>query len=419
MVKPGVNRLESLCGGKCLMTSLTILMLPSKTYPCSHAMLETVYTRILPQRGHTVSWVMQSSDSRNIMDWELAEWNGTRVYLVQENRGNVLQSPFGRFCSQFRVVQHIMKTEKIDIVQVRNDWAAGLIGAHVKRRYGVPFVFQVSFPIPEMAILGDGGGAVRGRFLWAVRHLLLRDASLVLPISHWMEQEFREKEGIAAEKMLSFPLGADTSVRPEDVSGQEVRQRRGLGNDPTVVYFGEMDRIRRLDFLLRVMKRVIEQCHDAKLLMVGKSERSSEDVKWLESQATELGIAESVIFTGWIPRSEVPAYIAASDVGVSPYVPLSVYMTASPTKLMELMAMAKPVVANDIPEQKMILEDSGAGICTPYDEAAFADGILWLFQHSSEAKRMGQRGRKYIEEHRSYEVLATRVEARYQKLLNR
>jgi glycosyltransferase involved in cell wall biosynthesis len=142
-----------------------------------------------------------------------------------------------------------------------------------------------------------------------------------------------------------------------------------------------------------------------------------EDIEWLKSQTFDLGIAQNVIFTGWVDRLQ--PYILAADLGVSPIVPLPIYTISSPTKLVETLAAARPVVANDIPDQQKILAESGGGLCTAYEERAFADAIVWLLRHPAEAQAMGQRGRTYIETHRSHEVLARHVLDAYARLLDR
>jgi len=391
-------------------------MMLKKNYPCSHAMLETVYTHLLPQRGHTVTWIMPSGDSRRIRDWDLVSWNGTIVYLLEgdKHRKNIPKL-IGRFTRQYKAVRYILQNEKVDILQVRNDWISGLIGVFAQKRWGIPFVYQVSYPVPEAMRASGGWRKLLGMFAKQTERVLLREAALVLPISRWMQQRF-EIGGVPAGKMMEFPLGADTSVRPEEIDGQEVRQRLGIEGHPIVIYFGAMDRIRQLDFLLRAVARLARAMPEVRLLLVGDSEKQA-DLEWLMSLPKVLGISENVIFTGRVPRTEVPKYIAAADLSVSPIVPLSIYLISSPTKLVESMAMAKPVVANDIPEQKHILAQSGAGICTGYDEEQFAEAMKWLLQHPIEAREMGTRGRRFIEEQRSFDVLARKIEQAYSKLV--
>jgi glycosyltransferase involved in cell wall biosynthesis len=77
------------------------------------------------------------------------------------------------------------------------------------------------------------------------------------------------------------------------------------------------------------------------------------------------------------------------------------------------MAMGKAVVANDHPEQRRVLESSGAGFCVPYEEQAFADAVVKLLQDPVMARTMGERGRRWVLEHRTYRAIADEVENRY------
>jgi len=103
-------------------------------------------------------------------------------------------------------------------------------------------------------------------------------------------------------------------------------------------------------------------------------------------------------------------YVQDADVCVSPFYPTPVLNSTSPTKLVEYMAMGKAVVANTHPEQKLLIDQSGCGYCVPYDEDAFADAIVKLLRAPEMARAMGERGRRYVIEHRSYGVIANNVE---------
>jgi glycosyltransferase involved in cell wall biosynthesis len=74
------------------------------------------------------------------------------------------------------------------------------------------------------------------------------------------------------------------------------------------------------------------------------------------------------------------------------------------------MAMGKAVVANDHPEQRLVIEQSRAGTCVPWSEQAFAAEIVRLLLSPSLRHEMGERGRDYAIRHRSYEVIADAVE---------
>ena len=79
------------------------------------------------------------------------------------------------------------------------------------------------------------------------------------------------------------------------------------------------------------------------------------------------------------------------------------------TKLIEYMALGKAVVANDHPEQRLVIAASGSGICTRYAEEPFADAIIRLLKHPNQAVEMGIKGKRYVAEHRIYSKIADLV----------
>jgi glycosyltransferase involved in cell wall biosynthesis len=101
---------------------------------------------------------------------------------------------------------------------------------------------------------------------------------------------------------------------------------------------------------------------------------------------------------------------------VSPFFPSPILNSTSPTKVVEYMLMGRAVVANDHPEQRLVIDQSGGGLCVPYDEAAFAQAIVRLLDSPQLAQEMGERGRRYVIEHRAYHAIADLVEREMLKL---
>lgn len=397
----------------------TILMLSSKTYPCRHAMLESIYTEILPKQGYEIIWVLRSATDSDIKKWKTAKWKDTEVYVLKsDQKRNIIVKLLFRPFTLARVIKHIIRTYELDIIQVRNSIYAGIIAVYYQSFKKIPFIYQVSFPWAEMQIYRGGFRSMIGVLMQSVQRALLRRADLVLPISKWMLKNF-EDMGIESSKMHILPLGADIEASVDKLEVNSLVKNLGLTKELIVLYFGEMGRPRKLDFLLRSFKLVLRKIPDVRLLMVGKSELGTDHVEWLKDQAVFLGISKSVIFTGHVPKEQIPLYILSSQVVVSPIPPIEIYKVSSPTKLFEAMALSVPVVGTDIPEQEMVLGESGAGIVTPYNEGEFAEAILWILRHLEAAKEMGNKGREYIAKHRSYEVLSRQMMNVYQtKILN-
>jgi glycosyltransferase involved in cell wall biosynthesis len=302
---------------------------------------------------------------------------------------------------------------------------AALAARGFERQYGIPLVFQWSFPHPltHLARAADGLEPLPGLARLRARieqHLYdqaLRVSTHILPISEWMAQDL-VRRGVPAEKVTPFPLGFDVGARAAPEAGSAIRQQYGLDGSPVVLYFGDMGRLRRLEFLLQSMRHVLAQVPQARLLMVGAGD-APEELDRLRAEASALGIVDQVIFTGQQPRAQIPAFVAAADVGVSPIRPIPLYAHSSPTKLVEMLGHGCPVVANDILEQRQLLQRSAGGLCVPYEPSAFAGAIVWLLQHPTEAHAMGHQGAAYIAQHRSLPVLADLLQDVYYRLLQR
>jgi glycosyltransferase involved in cell wall biosynthesis len=175
------------------------------------------------------------------------------------------------------------------------------------------------------------------------------------------------------------------------------------------LYLGTLMKVRRLDFLIRVLAKVREEIPDAKLYLVGRGEDPT-DEELLVQEARRLGVIDSVVFVGHRPQAEAWRYVYEADVCVSPFYPIPILNSTSPTKLVEYMAAGKAVVANDHPEQRLVIEESGAGYCVPWEETAFARAIVQVLASPEQAKAMGEKGRAYVVQHRTYNVIADSVE---------
>jgi glycosyltransferase involved in cell wall biosynthesis len=250
-----------------------------------------------------------------------------------------------------------------------------------------------------------------------IRFLLYR---VLLPFSHHafvQTEEMRKnisKNGISKEKMTAVPM----AVSIKDISLFCCEREPNSGKEKIVVYLGALTRGRKMDFLLRAFEGIYRKEKNARLYLVGGSKDLS-DEKFLGREAKKLGIEKAVTITGFLPQNEAWQYVKQADVCVSPIYPSPVLNCGSPTKLLEYMAMGKAVVASDHPEQRLIISESKGGICVPYEEAAFTKATVHLLENPQIARRMGERGRTYIEKKRNYEQTANVVETKLLGLIDR
>jgi glycosyltransferase involved in cell wall biosynthesis len=393
-----------------------MLVVSSDTYPPTRVDVRILLAEELGGRGHRIDWLLQS------------EAECKRPYVAKLGTGAVwvgaTDTGSSRLC---RIRRHVLgiandfklfgrlKSGDYDAIQVKDKFLSGLLAIMASRIYRVKYLYWLSWPFPEASLTRARDGTARYPLLYLVRgyffkvllyRILLPTADHVFVQSEQMKRDLAA-EGIAPTKMTAVPMG----IRPTNADPRESLSGRGriVGERHCVLYLGTLARVRRIDFLVRVLARVRVSIPDAKLYLVGRGDEPK-DEQVIIDESVRLGVENAIVYVGQRTQSEAFEYVMNADVCVSPFYPTPILNSTSPTKLIEYMALGKAVVANDHPEQKQVIGESGGGLCVPYDERAFADAIVTLLNNPDMAGDMGRRGKSYALEHRSYSAIARTVE---------
>lgn len=138
--------------------------------------------------------------------------------------------------------------------------------------------------------------------------------------------------------------------------------------------------------------------------------------KRLKLTAQALGVTDSVDFIGFVPNDELPGYLAVSDV----YVSTSLSDAGLAASTAEAMACRLPVIVTDFGDNSKWVENGVNGFVVPLsDPQALADKIIYLLRNNAERIRMGQAGRKVIEERNDYHKEMAKMERIYEELIER
>ncbi|MFJ8590095.1 glycosyltransferase family 4 protein [Streptomyces sp. NPDC093598] len=214
----------------------------------------------------------------------------------------------------------------------------------------------------------------------------------------------------AAARMAQLPPGVDEKTFHPGSGGDEIRARLGLTDRPVVVCVSRLVRRKGQDTLIRAMPRILAAEPDTVLLIVGGGPYEND----LRRLARETGVSSAVRFTGAVPWSELPAHYGAGDVFAMPCRTRRggldveglgiVYLEASATGL--------PVVAGDSGGAPDAVLDGETGWVvgggSPEDAA---DRITTLLGDAELRRRMGERGREWVEEKWRWDLLAEKLEA--------
>ncbi|MFC5480659.1 glycosyltransferase [Massilia suwonensis] len=328
-----------------------------------------------------------------------------------------------------------------DCIQVRDKVASALLGLLAARLLRIPFIYWMSFPIVEgyearrdaLAGRRPPPGWFVPRWLdtrWLRPHLIghaLRAFvsrrvvyRLVLPAAdHVFVQSEAMRDwlrslGIARERMTPVPMGVDAAAF--DRAGIVPSGDRRLAGRRVVLYLGHVAQSRQSDFLLDVVLHLRREEPEVLLVIVGDAP-SLDERMWMRTAIAARGLGHHVLLTGWLPQAAALGYAVRAEVGLSPIPRGKLFDVSSPTKLVEYLALGIPGVANDIPDQARVIEDSGAGLCVPMQAEAFAEATLRLLRDPELAARCAVRGPPWVRAHRTYDILAREVAHAYHCIL--
>lgn len=400
-------------------SSKRIFYFVADSFPAWRVDLAELFSVELRKLGLDTTWSMRRDDSGMFQ----RVWNdGQEVFLPFNIRSGSFVSPMarrvGELLSELLITVILLFGKRYDAIQVRDDrYTAAFFALLAARIRSTRFTYWLSFPFPENDLLKaqDATGvrkhflALRGRITrWWLYRVVLRHADHVFVQSERMKQDVAAY-GISPEKMTAVPMGI-----PRRLADRTETPRPPV-EPGKVVYVGTLARTRRLETLIEAFAIVAKEIPHARLHLVGRGD-VPEDHLFLEQVSRRMGIEDRVVFHGFLPIEEAWAIAASAAVCISPIFPTPVFDVASPTKLIEYMALGRPVVANDHPEQSAILRASGAGLCVPWGAASFADAIVRLLQHPEEAEAMGSKGPAWVVEHRRYDRIAQYVFRVYSEL---
>ncbi len=230
------------------------------------------------------------------------------------------------------------------------------------RTLGIAHVLEVNAPLVDEAARYRG---LQDVAVWRARERsILRAADAVVAVSPSVRAH-AIRCGVAPDHAVVVHNGADLE-RFESLNGEPVRQRYQLGNARVVGFAGSLKAWHGVDHLLRAAVRLDT---DVRVLIVGDGPERGK----LEALASELRIADRVVFAGAVPHHAIPEHLAAMTVAAAPYRRQADFYF-SPLKIVEYLAAGLPVVASEQGDLAHLVGKAGLMV-TPDDAAELADAL--------------------------------------------
>ncbi len=272
----------------------------------------------------------------------------------------------------------------------------GLIGALLAMALRVPHLYDMHSSLPQQLsnFAFSRSRVIKGVFL-AIERFMIRRSRVVIVICPSLEETVKAIEPGAQTVLIeNAPGSAEDEATPEAAAA--VRRSLNLGTAPIVLYTGTFEAYQGLDLLFAAMAIVRRSRPDARLVLAGGR---ADQVARAREQARAAGIEEVTLLAGERPASEIPAYLLASDLLVSP----RSRGTNTPLKIYQYLRSGKAIVATRLLTHTQVLSDDTA-ILTGATPQEYADGILAGLTDTARATAIGGRARELAETKYSYDA---------------
>jgi len=164
--------------------------------------------------------------------------------------------------------------------------------------------------------------------------------------------------------------------------------------------------------VLEVLRRVVAQIPEAKLIVVGKGFNGEEDR--LLTQAAAIGLRGSIEYAGWIDAVALPDYFAQASVAIYPFDDTLINRTKCSVKLIDLLSAGVPVVADAVGQNADYIRHNATGVLVASgDVDAMAQAVVELWRDLERANRLGRAAAQDMIERFGWDRLAVDVERIY------
>jgi glycosyltransferase involved in cell wall biosynthesis len=275
------------------------------------------------------------------------------------------------------LLSRVLRT-KVDFLYERYS-LFNFAGAFTAKLCRIPLVLEVNSPFAlEQARDRD----IRSvRFAAWTESLICNAADHVIVVSTPLAKLMRAG-GVSAEKIEVMPNGVSLEDFRGGTDSSGLRQKLGLKDQVVIGFVGWFRKWHGLELLLEAFVRSHLAQENTKILLIGDGPAMPDLQQFVSTQ----GLADTVLFSGPLPHAAVPSYLDVIDIAVQP----AANEYCCPMKILEYMALGKPIIAPAQENIQELLSEAEAQFFVPQDVASLAAALRTLACDQDRAKSMGR-----------------------------
>lgn len=366
------------------------------TYPPVGLSAMYEFTKIEMTFGNTVTAIVLGEQNSGIVEEQIDQLKVVR--LPNDKNENELYRKIKFFIN----VLNYLKNKSFDVVNVYTNKGSFIYPLLLSHKKNVKWIYHI-----RTAPIYPGLRRIIGILLLRFDSLFFNQVTCA---------SFGTRRTVFGKNRIDIPIiaVAVNMDRFKKINSAILNELGIINAKNVLVYIGSLEPVRRLDVLIKAMKKVlIDYQADTRLLMIGPGS----DIDRLKLLAKELGISESINFTGPIPFDRIPEVLSMATIGLG-YVPNTAGFGPQPAlKTVEMLASELPVIATDTEGNRVFIQDGINGILVNDSDTDIAKAIVDLIENPNEMEKYRKIARKSIQKFDYKTVFADSVIPIYQKLM--
>ena len=290
-------------------------------------------------------------------------------------------------------------SERYDAVHSHEE--GSFIGVILAAALGVPHLYDMHSSLPQqLTNFAFSRSRLLRRIFEVLERFVIRRSRVVIVICPHLEETVRTIDRAVPTVLIeNSPGSGDTPVAG---SGERIRRELGLpATTPIVLYTGTFEAYQGLDLLFGAAVYVARRRPEVRVVLAGGR---PDQIEAARAAARAAGVSDAVIFAGQRPAAEIPAFLDAADVLVSP----RSSGTNTPLKIYQYLRSGRPIVATRLLTHTQVLDDAVAFLSDATPEG-FGAAILDALSDPARARTVGARARHLAETKYSYDAYLTRT----------
>ena len=299
----------------------------------------------------------------------------------------------------------IAKEGNFDVIHA-HDWLVANAAKTLKHAYNIPLVSTI-----HATESGRNSGIhdETQRYINDTEWMLTYESTEVIVNSNFMKGHIQGLFGLPFDKINVIPNGINLTNFNGIERDYEFRRQFAFYNEKIILYMGRLVYEKGIQHLIAAMPKILDNYHDAKLIIAGKGGMIDE----LKAQVEYMGISNKVYFTGYLDVKQVQKMYKCADVAVFPstYEPFGIVA-------LEAMLAGVPTVVSDVGGLNEIVEHGVTGMKSYAGNSnSIADSILTLLYDHALAAKVAKNAKAKVKELYNWNKIAQDTHFTYQKAI--